>query len=64
MSGYHPSLTAAVAAEHRTRLLREAELHRQHAKPGSSHHVHVKLVRPLWWTRILASVARVRVAHA
>lgn len=60
---YHPSLTSAVAAEHRATLLRNAE-HQRQVKALHSNHRHIKLVRPQWWTRLVASVTAPRIAHA
>ena len=64
MSGLHPSLTAAVAHEHRQDLMRAARRARQArlaAAAAESHH-RTERLRPAWWTRLTTRVTVSRVA--
>ena len=57
MSGLHPTLTAALAAEHHRDLIRTAGLARSVALATDTddrHQHHSPTHRPAWWTRITA----------
>ena len=63
MSGLHPSLTAAVAHEHRQDLLRQARQAKQAqlaAQVAERHHS-TKRLRPAWWTRLTTRVTVARI---
>lgn len=67
MSGYHPSLTSAVAASHHGDLVKAAEQHRLAtiaAGARSRGHIHIRRVRPQWWTRLVTRTSSVRLAQA
>jgi hypothetical protein len=65
MNGYHPTITAAVAAEHRSDLLRAAARSRIIAGLQDRHRHQTPRHRPSWWSRATSLVARrVVTSHA
>lgn len=61
MTTYQPTLSAALAHEHITELLRQAATSRAAAQvPDRSHRTPRR--RPLWWVHVIARRATPRVA--
>lgn len=65
MTAFHPTLTAAVTAEHHARLFRTAADARRAAghtdTPDSTRHS-TPAHRPAWWTRVTGSLTAPRAA--
>lgn len=63
MNGYHPTLTASVASEHRRELLRDASRARMIADLPDRDRHQTPRQRTAWWSRVSSLVSHRRV-HA
>ena len=62
MTTYQPTLSAALAHEHVTDLLRQAAISRAAAQAPDQNPHRTARRRPLWWCQVMARRATARIA--